>query len=270
MSRRCELTAKGPQVGHKVSHSNTKTKRRFLPNLCNVTFISDVLGRNVRLRVSTNAIKSVDHRGGLDAFLIKAEGRPALAPRARPEARDREEEGGGAGGEGELSLAAHAVESLERPGRKTRPFLFWRQKARYATPDAPPKSGNPAAFKVGKSWTIRAFLLRGSEFSRRTAASLGKSNLADCEKPGHNSCESGGTYNDRRSDNNYEYERRSGENDGCFTSGGDIFPLSAQRKAQKNPRHRLRSAVQSIASFLTAKNLFRTGKSAKDDPRNSF
>ena len=53
MSRRCELTAKGPQVGHKVSHSNIKTKRRFLPNLCNVTFISDVLGRNVRLRVST-------------------------------------------------------------------------------------------------------------------------------------------------------------------------------------------------------------------------
>ena len=55
MSRRCELTAKGPQVGHKVSHSNIKTKRRFLPNLCNVTFISDALGRNVRLRVSTNA-----------------------------------------------------------------------------------------------------------------------------------------------------------------------------------------------------------------------
>ena len=80
MSRRCELTAKGPQVGHKVSHSNIKTKRRFLPNLCNVTFISDALGRNVRLRVSTNAIKSVDHRGGLDAFLLKA--KPTLSPRA--------------------------------------------------------------------------------------------------------------------------------------------------------------------------------------------
>src|SRR5713101_8388531 len=62
MSRRCELTAKGPLVGHKVSHSNIKTKRRFLPNLCNVTFISDALGRNVRLRVSTNAIKSVETR----------------------------------------------------------------------------------------------------------------------------------------------------------------------------------------------------------------
>ncbi|MBY0381573.1 MAG: 50S ribosomal protein L28 [Xanthobacteraceae bacterium] len=72
MSRRCELTAKGPQVGHKVSHSNIKTKRRFLPNLCNVTFTSEVLGRNVRLRVSTNALKSVDHNGGLDAYLIKA------------------------------------------------------------------------------------------------------------------------------------------------------------------------------------------------------
>jgi large subunit ribosomal protein L28 len=81
MSRRCELTAKGPMVGHKVSHSNIKTKRRFLPNLCNVTFISDSLGRNVRLRVSTNAIKTVDHRGGLDAFLIKAKAAD-LSPRA--------------------------------------------------------------------------------------------------------------------------------------------------------------------------------------------
>ncbi len=81
MSRRCELTAKGPQVGHKVSHSNIKTKRRFLPNLCNVTFISDALGRNVRLRVSTNAIKSVDHNGGLDAFLRKANAAD-LSPRA--------------------------------------------------------------------------------------------------------------------------------------------------------------------------------------------
>ncbi|HLX15587.1 MAG TPA: 50S ribosomal protein L28 [Bradyrhizobium sp.] len=81
MSRRCELTAKGPLVGHKVSHSNIKTKRRFLPNLCNVTFISDALGRNVRLRVSTNAIKTVDHRGGLDAFLLKARD-SELSPRA--------------------------------------------------------------------------------------------------------------------------------------------------------------------------------------------
>lgn len=72
MSRRCELTGKTALVGHKVSHSNRKTKRRFLPNLCNVTFISDALNRSVRLRVSANALKSVDHRGGLDAFLMKA------------------------------------------------------------------------------------------------------------------------------------------------------------------------------------------------------
>ena len=81
MSRRCELTAKGPQVGHKVSHSNIKTKRRFLPNLVNVTFISDTLSRNVRLRVSTNALKSVDHNGGLDAFLLKSRAE-LLSPRA--------------------------------------------------------------------------------------------------------------------------------------------------------------------------------------------
>jgi large subunit ribosomal protein L28 len=72
MSRRCELTGKTAQVGHKVSHSNRKTKRRFLPNLVNVTLTSDALGRSVRLRISTNALKTVDHRGGLDAFLAKA------------------------------------------------------------------------------------------------------------------------------------------------------------------------------------------------------
>ena len=72
MSRRCELTGKGVQVGHKVSHSNIKTKRRFLPNLLNVTLISDALGRTVKLRVSANALKTVDHRGGLDAFLLRA------------------------------------------------------------------------------------------------------------------------------------------------------------------------------------------------------
>ena len=72
MSRRCELTGKGPMVGHTVSHSNIKSKRRFLPNLFNVTMQSDALGRSVRLKVSANAIRTVDHRGGLDAFLAKA------------------------------------------------------------------------------------------------------------------------------------------------------------------------------------------------------
>jgi len=80
MARRCDLTGKGPQTGHKVSHSNRKSKRRFLPNLCNVTMMSDALGRSVRLRVSAIALKSVDRRGGLDAFLIKAKD-AELAPR---------------------------------------------------------------------------------------------------------------------------------------------------------------------------------------------
>lgn len=72
MSRRCELTGKAVQTGNLVSHSNRKTRTRFLPNLCNVTLISDTLGRSVRLRVSAHALRSVEHRGGLDAFLIKA------------------------------------------------------------------------------------------------------------------------------------------------------------------------------------------------------
>jgi large subunit ribosomal protein L28 len=72
MAWRCELTGKTRQIGNRVSHSNRKTKRRFLPNLLNVTLISDALGRSVHLRISANALRSVDHRGGLDSFLVKA------------------------------------------------------------------------------------------------------------------------------------------------------------------------------------------------------
>jgi large subunit ribosomal protein L28 len=82
MAWRCDLTGKKALVGHKVSHSNIKTKRRFMPNLQNVTLVSDTLGRRVRVRVSTNALKSVDHRGGLDAFLLKAKD-VDLAPKLR-------------------------------------------------------------------------------------------------------------------------------------------------------------------------------------------
>ena len=71
MSRRCELTGKAVLSGHKVSHSNHKTKRKFLPNLGNVTLISDALQRSVKLRISANALRTVEHRGGLDAFLAK-------------------------------------------------------------------------------------------------------------------------------------------------------------------------------------------------------
>jgi large subunit ribosomal protein L28 len=72
MSRRCELTGKAVQSGNLVSHSNRKTRTRFLPNLCNVTLISDALQRSVRLRVAAAALRTVEHRGGLDAFLMKA------------------------------------------------------------------------------------------------------------------------------------------------------------------------------------------------------
>ena len=72
MSRRCELTGKAVQTGNLVSHSNRKTRTRFLPNLVNVSLISDSLKRSVRLRVAAAALRSVEHRGGLDAFLLKA------------------------------------------------------------------------------------------------------------------------------------------------------------------------------------------------------
>jgi large subunit ribosomal protein L28 len=72
MSRRCELTGKAVQTGNKVSHSNRKTRTRFLPNHCNGTLISDSLARSVRLRVAASSLRSVEHRGGLDNFLLKA------------------------------------------------------------------------------------------------------------------------------------------------------------------------------------------------------
>lgn len=72
MSRRCELTGKGPMSGNNVSHAKNRTRRRFLPNLNDVTLQSEALGRGVKLRISAAALRSVDHRGGLDAFLAKA------------------------------------------------------------------------------------------------------------------------------------------------------------------------------------------------------
>lgn len=72
MARRCELTGKAVLTGNNVSHANNKTRRRFLPNLCNVTLLSDTLGRSFSFRVSANALRTVEHRGGLDNFLAKA------------------------------------------------------------------------------------------------------------------------------------------------------------------------------------------------------
>ncbi len=72
MARRCELTGIGVQSGNLVSHSNRKTRTRFMPNLVNVTLISDTLQRSVRFRIAAAALRSVEHRGGLDGFLAKA------------------------------------------------------------------------------------------------------------------------------------------------------------------------------------------------------
>ncbi|MBN9073773.1 MAG: 50S ribosomal protein L28 [Rhizobiales bacterium] len=82
MSRTCDLTGKAVLTGNNVSHANNKSKRRFLPNLVNVTLQSEALNQNVRLRISANALRSVEHRGGLDAFLAKADS-AELSPRAR-------------------------------------------------------------------------------------------------------------------------------------------------------------------------------------------
>ncbi|GAB6854685.1 50S ribosomal protein L28 [Asaia astilbis] len=70
MSRRCQITGKGVLTGNNVSHANNKTRRRFLPNLQEITLLSDILGTGVRLRLSTQGIRTVEHNGGLDSFLI--------------------------------------------------------------------------------------------------------------------------------------------------------------------------------------------------------
>lgn len=72
MSRRCELTGKAVQTGNNVSHAKNRTRRRFLPNLNDVTLASDALGRSFKFRISAAALRTVDHRGGLDAFFAKS------------------------------------------------------------------------------------------------------------------------------------------------------------------------------------------------------
>lgn len=72
MARRCELTGKGPMSGNNVSHAKNRTRRRFLPNLNDVSLMSETLGRTFKLKISAAALRSVDHRGGFDAFLAKA------------------------------------------------------------------------------------------------------------------------------------------------------------------------------------------------------
>ncbi|WP_349358476.1 50S ribosomal protein L28 [Stappia sp.] len=72
MARRCELTGKDVMTGNNVSHANNKSRRRFLPNLCNVSLMSETLGETYKLRISAHALRTVEHRGGLDAFLLKA------------------------------------------------------------------------------------------------------------------------------------------------------------------------------------------------------
>ena len=95
MSRVCELTGKGVMSGNNVSHSHRKTRRRFLPNLNRVTLMSDALGRTFRFRISTAALRSVDHNGGLDGFMMKAK-KDQLSERALKVKRDIEKARAGA------------------------------------------------------------------------------------------------------------------------------------------------------------------------------
>ena len=89
MSRRCELSGKGVLTGNRVSHSNIKTRRRYLPNLNDVTLQSEALGRSFKFRIAASTLRTVDHRGGFDAFLLKANAAD-LSPRALKVKKDLE------------------------------------------------------------------------------------------------------------------------------------------------------------------------------------
>ena len=83
MARRCAITGKGVQVGNNVSHANNKTKRRYIPNLQITSLLSDALGTSIRLRLSTNAIRTIEHNGGIDAFLAATPDRKLTAEARR-------------------------------------------------------------------------------------------------------------------------------------------------------------------------------------------
>ena len=114
MTRRCELTGKLPMSGQLRSHAENKTKRTFRPNLCEVTLISDALQRKLRLRISAHALKTVEKRGGLDAFLHEGQGRGAVRP--LPEAQARSQEGAERAGR---SLTVKGLTSLSSRSMRT-------------------------------------------------------------------------------------------------------------------------------------------------------
>ena len=82
MAKVCELSGKKVMTGNNVSHANNRTRRRFLPNLCNVSLVSEKLNQTIRFKISANALRSVEHIGGLDNFLLKAKEK-SLSPKAK-------------------------------------------------------------------------------------------------------------------------------------------------------------------------------------------
>ena len=131
MSRICELTGKGRQVGHNVSHANNKTKRVFLPNLQNVTLLSEKLDKSFKFRVSTHGLRSVEHNGGLDNWLLKTSDEK-LSTQARKIKRDLKKAGAAA-------RVDRRSESARRAGRSARLFVWPPQQLeqqRALEPDA--------------------------------------------------------------------------------------------------------------------------------------
>ncbi len=116
MARRCEFTGKGVQTGNNVSHANNRTRRRFLPNLQKASLMSDALGKTVQLRLSTRAIRTIEKRGGLDAFLLSIPS-AKLGKKGRALKRRIEKASAGAVGASQVAAAAPSSEEVTPPAQ---------------------------------------------------------------------------------------------------------------------------------------------------------
>ena len=178
MSRRCELTGIAVQTGNKVSHSNHRTRTRFLPNLCRVTLISDTLGRAVRLRVAAAALRTVEHRGGLDNFLLKARDGElsAGAVTLKREIVKKQAEAEACRAQGRLSRFSKLAVSISTPSA-ARPRGFSRLGARRLSPRPPRVLVDALAERVRR---VRAVLR--ATLSDKTRPSAASTSGAGCRR----------------------------------------------------------------------------------------
>ena len=168
MSKRCDLTGTGAQTGHKVSHSNHKAKRRFLPNLQNISFLSNILGQKVSLRVTPATVRTVDHNGGLDNFLLNTSNLKLTEIAKKLKRRIKKS-------------AAHATAEAEKPAKKAttkKPAAKKRPtkktSAEKAAKKSPVKKKATAAKKTTKKVVTKKTAEKKKPAAKKKAATTAK------------------------------------------------------------------------------------------------